>query len=333
MSTVSHRRQRGVALLTAMIIVTLVATLASAMYWRQWRSVQIELAERGRSQSSWILSGALDWASLILAEDSKTGQVDHLSEPWATPLEEARLSTFLAADEANTDDAPEAFLAGKISDAQARYNLRNLAAADPVTAKKNLEALTRLCEQLNIDSSVPPRLAAAMRAALPSAPPTGEGSGAPVAVQVVSEEAPLLPPSVEYLRWLGLDAQSSARLAPYVTLLPKPTAVNVNTAPREVLVAVLEGVDPGSADRLVQVRQRTQIKSTADIGAAIGRTNFQQPDALQIGYSSNYFEVRGRMRIEQRVLEERSLVHRERRNITVLQRERASFTLASQVTP
>jgi general secretion pathway protein K len=42
------RTQRGAALLTAMIIVTLVATLAAAMVWQQWRAVQVEVAERAR---------------------------------------------------------------------------------------------------------------------------------------------------------------------------------------------------------------------------------------------------------------------------------------------
>ena len=100
-----RRRARGAALLTAMIVVTLVATLASAMLWRQWRAVEVEEAERSRSQASWILSGALDWARLILREDRRAGGPDHLAEPWATPLAEARLSTFLAADSSNTADA------------------------------------------------------------------------------------------------------------------------------------------------------------------------------------------------------------------------------------
>jgi general secretion pathway protein K len=42
--------QRGAALLTAMLTVALVATLASAALWQQWRQVEIEIAERGRSQ-------------------------------------------------------------------------------------------------------------------------------------------------------------------------------------------------------------------------------------------------------------------------------------------
>ena len=38
----SSGSQRGAALLTAMIIVTLVATLATSMIWQQWRAVQVE---------------------------------------------------------------------------------------------------------------------------------------------------------------------------------------------------------------------------------------------------------------------------------------------------
>ena len=102
--TLHPRNHRGAALLTAMIIVALIATLAASMVWQQWRAVQIEVAERARLQSSWILSGAADWAKLILAEDAKTGGADHLGEPWAVPLAEARLSTFLAADKDNNTD-------------------------------------------------------------------------------------------------------------------------------------------------------------------------------------------------------------------------------------
>ncbi len=73
------RAQRGAALLMAMIIVTLVVTLAGAMVWQQWRAVQVEAAERARTQSAWILTGALDWARLILREDAGVvGAVQHV---------------------------------------------------------------------------------------------------------------------------------------------------------------------------------------------------------------------------------------------------------------
>ena len=125
-------RQRGAALLAAMLTVTLVATFAAAALWQQWRSIEVETAERARVQSAWILLGALDWSRLILIEDSRAGGADHLAEPWAVPLEEARLSTFLAADrnvaqqtDASTDTR-DAFLSGQIIDLQSRLNPTNL---------------------------------------------------------------------------------------------------------------------------------------------------------------------------------------------------------------
>ena len=97
-----HRHQRGAALLLAMLMVTLVAVLASASLWQQWRAIEIERAQRVRLQAGWLLTGALDWTRLILREDGRAnqiaGQPDHLGEPWALPLQEARLSSFLAAE-------------------------------------------------------------------------------------------------------------------------------------------------------------------------------------------------------------------------------------------
>src|ERR1700712_5478107 len=98
-------RQHGAALLAAMLTVTLVATLAAGAMWQQWRGAEVEAAHRSRVQSSWILAGVLDWARLILREDFQAGNIDHLAEPWAVPLQEARLSTFLAADPNNTMDS------------------------------------------------------------------------------------------------------------------------------------------------------------------------------------------------------------------------------------
>ncbi|MBC7602922.1 MAG: general secretion pathway protein GspK, partial [Ramlibacter sp.] len=66
-------RQSGAALLMAMLTVALVATFAAAALWQQWRSIEVETAERARVQSSWILTGAPDWARLVLREDLRSG--------------------------------------------------------------------------------------------------------------------------------------------------------------------------------------------------------------------------------------------------------------------
>lgn len=288
----------------AMIIVTLVATLAAGMVWQQWRAVQVEAAERSRMQSAWILSGALDWARLILREDAR--DADHLGEPWAVPLSEARLSTFLAADKDNTDDAPDAFLSGQIVDEQSRYNLRSLIEKDKVVPEE-LAALERLCQVIGVAPEVATRIAEGLRAALaPADSPESNGS------------APLLPRDVTQLGWLGVGSEALRRLEPYITLLPEKTLVNANTASREVLVATLKGLDLASAQRLLEVRQRSHFKSAADVYAQI--PGITAGEKALFGVTSKYFEIRGRLRLEDRVLEQRSLVERNGPEVKLLQR-------------
>lgn len=316
-----HRPERGAALLTAMIIVTLVATLASAMVWQQWRAVQVESAERARAQAAWILSGALDFARLILKEDLRSGRPTALTEPWATPLAEARLSTFLAADKSNADDAPEAFLSGNINDAQARYNLTNLVTSQGKVDPLELETLERLCQTVGVDSSVALRIANGLRDAM-----------APLAGADAAATAPLQPRLITQLTWLGVDLSAVHALQSYVVLLPVVTPVNVNTAAREVLAAVIKGLDLATAERLVQVRQRTPFK---DIQTFTTQVAALAPLTAKLDVRSSYFVVRARLRLADRVLVENSLVQRQADGqVNVLQRERvASLEQANADSP
>jgi general secretion pathway protein K len=319
----SRPAQAGAALLTAMVIVALIATLATSMIWQQWRAVQVEAAERSRTQSAWILSGALDWARLILREDARNGGTDDLGEPWAVPLAEARLSTFLAADSSNTDDAPDAFLSGAITDAQARYNLTNLVNGGQIDPLE-MATLQRLCETIGVSDDVAATIAAGMRDASPVAPPSPSASGVPPPAATTPPPAnpPLLPRSVSQLGWFGIDAETLRMLEPYVVILPEKTFVNVNTASREVLVAAVAGLDLATAERILQSRQRTPLKSAADLRALVPSLPTTSFDHIAVG--SNFFEVRGRLRLGEVVLEQRSLVQRRGLDVFVLQRERVA---------
>ena len=308
-----HQHQRGAALLIAMIILALIATMASAMVWQQWRAVQVEAAERARVQAAWILSGALDWARLILREDARNGGADHLGEPWATPLAEARLSTFLAADKSNTDDGPEAFLSGSITDAQSRYNLRNLVDAGLVVPAEQA-VLQRLFESITVPSEVAARIATGMNRALNEST-TGTGTGA-------DANPPLLPQSVSQLTWLGVDEATIRLMAPYVVLLPVRTTVNINTAPAQVLAAVIDKLDLGGAERLVEARQRNPFDVLEKAQPLLGGSIVL--DARRVSVGSSFFELRGRLRLVDRVLEERSLVERQGLLVVPLQRQRES---------
>lgn len=310
-------RQHGAALLTAMIIVTIVATLATGMVWQQWHSVEVEAAERERSQSHWILSGALDWARLILREDardnSRNGNADHLGEPWAVPLAEARLSTFLAADKDNTDDAPDAFLSGTITDAQSRYNLANLVVDGKILPEQKA-VLQRLCDIVGVVPTVADQLGDALKLA------SGQGSSGDTSTAASIDstiDPPVAPVSEDDLSWLGVDPAALEKLRPYVTLLPRPTKVNLNTAAKEVIAAVVKGSDLTTAERIVRLRERTPLKKIDDAVTVFGNGLTAADIDPFATVTSDFFEVYGALRLENRLFEERSLVER-RANLQVV---------------
>ena len=312
----ARRPQLGAALLMAMLTVTLVATFAAAAMWQQWRSVEVEQAERDRVQSAWILTGALDWARLILREDAKGGGPDYLSEPWAVPLEEARLSTFLAAEKgvavASTgEDTLDAFLSGQIVDLQSLLNVNNLVDRGKVS-ESGLRSFSRLFALLGLPPAQLDTLAENLRFASDAS--AGNRS---------SPMAPLMPQRVEQLVWLGLPPETVAVLQPYVTVLAAPTAtpVNLNTARAEVIYASIDAISMADAQRLVAERNRAPLRSLNDAAKVLGR----EVSALgsdQVGIASSFFESRGRLRLGQTVVEERSVLQRVGLNVMALQRER-----------
>ena len=320
----SKHRQRGAALLMAMLTVTLVATLAAASLWQQWRSVEVEAAERQRVQSGWILTGALDWARLILREDGRGG-TDHLGEPWAVALQESRLSTFLAADRNNTggmdsDEQLDAFLSGQITDLQSRLNINNLV-QDSKISEVSLAAFGRLFELLNL----PPLELTLLSTQLQLAKDTRNARNTEATV-------PLMPRSTAQLGWLGLSPATVAALQPYVTILPVPTPVNLNTASAEVLVASVPKLSMADAQKLVAARASKYFRSTADANAILNQPTIVFT-ASEHSTSTSYFEVLGRLRLGSATVLERSLVQRDGINVRTLWREHAVADPAGQAQP
>jgi general secretion pathway protein K len=288
----SRQRQRGAALLTAMVVVALIATFAAAMVAQQSRAVRVEDAVRARAKAAWVLGGALDWALVTLSESARLRQasepVDHLGQRWAVPMLEARLSTFLGSQ--RDDEDPHALLSGSIVDAQSRYDLTRLIGASGKTLAAEVAVLERLCQTVGVSPESAGLIAKGLRGS------TTQG-----------DASPLQPQEVRQLAWFGVDAATIAALAPYVVVLPTPEPVNVNTASREVLAALIENMDLGTAEQLVQVRQSTPFVSVQAFAAQL--PEFAVP-LDQISVSSDFFEVRNRLRLSSRVLEQRALVHR-----------------------
>lgn len=294
-------RQRGAAILLAMLIVALVAALSTGAAWRQWRNVAVQTADYQRLQSQWILQGTADWAHLLLQLDARDGAVDHLGEIWAVPLAEARLSSFLAARSSTptaSSDLPEAFLSGQIQDLQARLNVNNLIDG-ALLHQPTVHAFTRLWTALNL----PPNELFVLMSQLP------------LTIQDTSDKAeaelhPLAPRALEHLAWFGVSDSTIVQLGPYVTALPERTPVNLNTASPLVLHAVIDKLDLAGAQRLVAIRDRSPFRSLIEVSKELGKGNTTLEDA-QHSLNTRYFELTGQLRMEQLRVVKRVTLHRD----------------------
>lgn len=301
------RSQRGAALLMAMLLVTLVATLSAASLWLQWRQVEVETADRQRSQLSWLITGAMDWSRLILREDAlsvQSGGTDHLGEPWALPVQESRLSTFLSQDQQLREGDPQVFLSGRITDAQSRLNLLSLSEGGQVVPEVRAQWV-RLFALLQLPRAELEQLVRQWPLALT------EGA-----------QGPLRPQRVEQLVWLGLSEASVARLQPFVTVLPEPTPVNLNTAPLQVLLASLPALDSATAQRFMQRREQRHFATLEEARQALGLAAAQLSERRH-ALRTQYFEVTGQLRIDQQRQTERALVRRSGPQVSVVWRERS----------
>jgi len=358
------RTQRGAALLTAMLTVTLVATFAAAALWQQWRATEVEGAERARVQSGWILIGALDWSRLILREDARasaaSGGADHLAEPWAIPLAEAKMSSFLAADKNISSDAleglPDAFLSGRITDAQSKLNVLNLVEGGGKPVPSAVAAFTKLFQLLDLPAGEVNVLVSNLQRALPpataaSTSSTGTGSTATTTTgttsttstgstsntstsgttgttgtATVSDSAgtgPLMPQHTYQLVWLGLSPSTAAALEPYVTVLPVRTPLNLNTASAEAIFASVQKLDMAGAKRLVDRRSRSYFRSLADANALVQESSTQFIEG-QHSVATSYFEVQARLRLDNAWVEEQTLLQRDGIDVRIVWRERGA---------
>jgi general secretion pathway protein K len=323
------RRQSGAALLAAMLTVMLVATFSAAALWQQWRSSEVEAAERGRVQAAWVLIGALDWSRLILREDALTGGPDHLAEPWAVPLAEARLTSFLSAEKNvasdNLEGLPDAFLSGRVVDAQSKLNVLSLVDANkPVPA--SIATFTKLFNILGLPASELSVMTTSLVRALATGTDAASGGDAGA--------APLMPQEVSQLVWLGLSPSTAAALEPYVTVLPIRTPLNINTASAEAISASLPSLSISDARQLVEKRTRSFFKQITDANAVLPNSGSGATfNAAQHSVSTQFFEVYGRLRLDRTWVEERSLLQRDGVTVKTIWRNRGAGMTAPPAKP
>lgn len=313
-----RRQTRGAALVFAMLVVALVATASASMQWKQWRSVEVEASERERVQSAWMLTGMLDWARLILRDDARISSNDHLGEAWARPLQavdlgqfpESQADTGIGAD--NNSSISRGVLTGQITDMQSRLNAANLAALGKIS-QPSLRAFSRLFEVLGLPPAQLAQLAENMRLT--------SDFGAQGAAR---SRSPLGPQRLHELASLGLSKATLSMLEPHVTVLPSRTPVNLNTASAEVIYSVTDGISMADAQRLVDERKVSPLKTLVDAAKVLRRPDGSLRDNAAYSVTSRYFEVSAKWRLRHGASQFTVLVQRDGLDVVVMQRDRGN---------
>ncbi|HAV35399.1 MAG TPA: general secretion pathway protein GspK, partial [Massilia sp.] len=173
------RRQRGVAVITALLLTTLAISIVASLFWQQQVEVRSMENQRLNLQTRWILRGALDWASLVLRQDAiDNREYTALTHVWATPLAETRLDQYIERERVE-GEVFDASLSGSISDATSRYNLSNLSSGGQIDLAQ-VDIFARLLSNLQLNPALA-KTAANMVAA--GAPPAATGAVDPVTGQ------------------------------------------------------------------------------------------------------------------------------------------------------
>jgi general secretion pathway protein K len=220
-----------------------------------------------------------------------------------------------------------ALFSGRIEDEQGKYNLRNLAKAG-VPQPMEIAALDRLCAMLGLPGSLAPRIA--VRIASAQAVPgtsgetgtgTGTGTGSGTGTGQNGEASQGRGPSAPMIRTVDdlegitdVDEKTIEALRPYVTVLPETTAVNANTAPAEVLAAVVPGLSLAQARALTEQRNAgTWFNDRADFGNRLANPDITISDS-QIVTASKWFMVSGTVTLERAAVTMQALVSRANAN-------------------
>ncbi|MBI3778763.1 MAG: type II secretion system minor pseudopilin GspK [Gammaproteobacteria bacterium] len=286
-------RQRGLALITAMLVVAIAATTAAYLSLDQqiWLRQAQNLSDR--AQAEVVRAGALEWAITILAKDAKDNKSDDLTENWAKPLPP------LAVEGGQ--------VTGRIADAQARFNINNLV-RNNAPSKPDIGTFRHLLLSLSIDPNLTDAVVDWIDADSDKLPYGAEDIDY-LQTKIPYRAANQPMQSVDELRLVrGFTPEIVEKLRPWITALPQPTEINVNTASKEVLGALFYTLPPPAIEQLVSQRPYTDPGKLTQILQGLA-TGTALPQAFY-GIQSSYFEVVVETRFGRYQRTTQALIHR-----------------------
>ena len=240
----SPRRQSGVAMLTAVMVVAFATTVAGAMMVKQNLAVHRSANIIQEDQAWWYLVGLEQWACSLMDRDLEDNQYDHLGEPWATPID------FLPVD--------EGVLSGRMIDLQGRFNLLTLIGQNRQPDEARKAQFIRL---LNALEDIKPGQAEDITSAVMDWMDDNTEPGFPGGAEdgvYLSKKPPYRTPnramqSVTELRLIeGISPKIYVALIDVVAVRPGDHKINVNTASAPVLMSLSETMTPATVEGLLK---------------------------------------------------------------------------------
>ncbi len=284
------KNDQGSATVTALIVVGVTAVMLAGLMWRQ--QIQVRSLENARDlvQAQWLQRAAIDFARLVLVEDQRSSQYDHLGETWALPLADGKVADFLKNADV-PDEIAAVTLSGQLTDAQSQFNLNNLWDKDfKGVNPAGVQGYGRLLEAVGLDRGL--------------AQLTAQG--------VLQADMPLN--DIDGLLNLPIyNPTILNQIRPFITILPILTTVNVNTAPPEVLMAVLSGLNRSAAASFVQQRSTSPIKSADEITGLLNKMGLGQGvtiDAALVDVRSQFWLGRTEIRLGRGIFVSSALIQR-----------------------
>ena len=299
--------EKGIALITVMLILALATILAVSMSSRQQLSIHRSANIFNFEQAYQYVLGAESWAKLILKRDLDDNQTDSLEDDWATilpplPIEGGQMK-------------------GQIEDLQARFNLNNLV-HNGKPSKVYVEQFKRLLRNIELNEDI----AAVIVDWIDSNEEV---------VFLGAEDSEYLNSSPAYrtanqpmndlselLLLKGFDFESYEKLRPFVCVLESESPINLNTASAEVISSIVKDFTIEDAKSLVEDRNKEAYKKVDDF---IEHPLLKQKKITKEGLavSSQYFQLNSTVKIERISLEYKTIINRlSSSDIVILKRSR-----------
>ena len=276
----SSQRQKGVALITALVIVALVTVITVSAASEQQYDLR-RTANVIDSDGAYVFAlGAESWAMQILSKDAKDNKTDNLDEDWNTKISSLPVEG--------------AVLSGRIDDMQGRFNLNNLIDKDGKRSDVDVRLFQRLLAHLDINRELVDAIVDWLDTDIDPTMPGGAEDGAYLGLQQPYRAANRIfsSPS-ELMLVFGVTSEIYNKLEPFVTVLPEHgVPINVNTAAPELLMTLAEGITEADAEELIAARKDTPFADTEEF---INQPEFENKKAElateRISVSSKYFMV------------------------------------------